>query len=81
MLGRLKMSTEDCLRKYKDFMDIVFPDKSKFWKAKDILCSGAAWDAKPLEKVIKTLIQETLNTDPEEVQLMDPNNTTDKCKV
>ena len=81
MLGRLKMSIEDCLRKYKDFMRVVFPDKSSFWKGKDIIWSGSKWDAKPLEKVIKSLIEETLHTDPEKVQLLDEQSEGDSCKV
>jgi len=75
------MSIEDCLRKYKDFMRVVFPDKSSFWKGKDIIWSGSKWDAKPLEKVIKSFIEETLHTDPEKVQLLDEQSEGDGCKV
>jgi hypothetical protein len=82
MLGRLKMTVDDCLAKYVEFMKTVFPDKWGITKLAGIAGWGQKWSAKPLEDVIKNLIKETLKTDhPENVQLMDEKRKDDDCKV
>lgn len=83
MLGRFKMSIDECLKKYEAFMNVVFdPDtwwSTKKWRA---TTTGAQWSAEPLEKVIKDLIRERMpGRDPEEVLLMDEESKNDRCKV
>lgn len=81
MLGRLRMSIDDCMRKYKEFMGVVFPTKAGWRKKGSLLWSGAQWDASDLEKVIKAVVAETLGGDPETVQLLDEESEKSSCKV
>lgn len=82
MLGRLKMSIDECIKKYDEFMKIVFPDQWTITKWGKILGTGQKWSAQPLEDVVKQLIKERLKTNhPEDIQLMDENSKNDPCKV
>lgn len=78
MLGRLQMSIQECLSKYKEFMSVVFPgSRYTNWS---LVRKGAKWDATELEKVIKKLVKEKLQTNPDEVLLYD-EETSATCKV
>ncbi|CAI4216176.1 unnamed protein product [Parascedosporium putredinis] len=78
MLGRLQMSIQECLTKYKEFMSVVFPgSRYTNWS---LVRKGAKWDATELEKVIKKLVKEKLQTNPDEVLLYD-EETSATCKV
>jgi patatin-like phospholipase/acyl hydrolase len=87
MLGRLEMTVADCITSYTKFMGEVFPQSivtrkmggiRTFFK---VAVGGEKWDSNVLEEVIKRLIQERLNQDPETVLLQDKNNPNPKCKV
>lgn len=79
MLGRLKMTIAECLAKYKEFMNTVFPTDR--WTNWHLLKDGAKWDASVLEGVIKKLIQDKLQRNPDEVPLMDSQSENDSCKM
>lgn len=81
MLGRLRMTIEDCLTQYKRFMNEVFPpDKSSFRKGASLAWNGAMWDATPLEDAIKTLLKDQGLANPEDVLLLD-DESSENCKV
>ena len=87
MLGRLEMTVADCITSYTKFMGEVFPQNTVSHKIGglatlfNVVVGGEKWDSKVLEKVIKRLIQEQLNQDPETVLLQDKNNPNPTCKV
>ncbi|KAM5343873.1 hypothetical protein ACJ41O_012410 [Fusarium nematophilum] len=80
MLGRLQMTIADCLKKYKDFMNIVFPNKWSITKGANLLWKGSKWDAGALEGVIKSLLKEVVGGDPDKVLLLDEESAK-TCKV
>ncbi|KAF4964394.1 hypothetical protein FSARC_7659 [Fusarium sarcochroum] len=60
MLGRLRMSIADCIKKYEELSDDVFKPKRQlniFGKAKDIWKLDGAFDALELEAATKIVIQ------------------------
>lgn len=73
------MTIAECLAKYKEFMDIIFPTDR--WTNWYLLKDGAKWDAGVLEKVIKKLIRDKLQRDPDRVLLMDDQSEKDPCKM
>jgi hypothetical protein len=77
MLGRLKMSIDECLAKYKRFMNTVFPPN--IWKKTNLLAKGAMYDASALEGVIESLVKEKLGS--ENALLMDEQSEKDSCKM
>ncbi|EGY21649.1 phospholipase [Verticillium dahliae VdLs.17] len=95
MLGRLEMSVDDCIASYVKFMGQVFPQVQEvksfaglvghFWPSLGTVVKvgvdGEKWDHSVLEKVIKDLIREKLNQDPDSVPLREENNTNPSCKV
>ena len=88
MLGRLEMTVDDCIENYIRFMNEVFPPGGIVHKVPfglgtlvDIMWSGEKWDHKVLEKVIKQLVKEKLQQDPETVLLRDAKNPEPSCKV
>lgn len=78
MLGRFKMTIQECKDKYKKFMGDVFPEHFKFVKDLKML-KGSIYDAKVLEGVIKGLVKERLKD--ENALLFDQNAKEDSCKV
>ncbi|KAI7763831.1 hypothetical protein LZL87_014009 [Fusarium oxysporum] len=86
MLGRLEMSVEDCIAKYNLLMGKIFPPpKGWSWDTHGTVVSsiinGEKWKSDDFEEMIKDLVKEQLNQDPEKVFLQDPNNPDPKCKV
>ena len=80
MLGRFKMSIDECLTKYKKFMNTVFPpDTWTQWKERNLLLKGVIYDATTLEGVIKSLVKEQLGS--EDALLMDEQSEKDSCKM
>lgn len=77
MLGRFKMSIAECLTKYKELMNTVFPPDT--WKKLNLLRKGAMYDATTLERVIKNLVKEKLGF--EDAPLMDEQSEKDTCKM
>ncbi|KAK0713548.1 acyl transferase/acyl hydrolase/lysophospholipase [Lasiosphaeria miniovina] len=74
MLGRMKMSVSECIQAYTEFMNVVFPPRSKLGSLTAGLksaWSGNKWKAEPLVDVIKRLIKAKLG-DPEKLLLFDP---------
>jgi len=71
------MSIDECLTKYKDFMNTVFPPGT--WKKFNLVRKGTKYDATTLERVIKSLVKEKLGS--EDAQLMDEQSEKDTCKV
>lgn len=82
MLGLMKMSVQECIESYSNFMAVVFPSKgwfaSKAQSGKSAF-TGAKWDDKPLIKVIKSLVELKLG-DPD-MLLLDDENMNNSCKV
>ncbi|KAL0258036.1 hypothetical protein SLS55_007207 [Diplodia seriata] len=62
MLGRLRMSVDECLDAYRKFMSDVF-DHGLLVKAKNYTVEKGLYSAKTLEKIIRDLIRERLGTD------------------
>ncbi|CAO2648169.1 Nn.00g090910.m01.CDS01 [Neocucurbitaria sp. VM-36] len=79
MLGRLKMTIDECIEKYQQFMTTVFKSS---WKGKtgDLLANGTYYDASLLEKVVKDIIREKLGN--EDVKMLDESEKAkNACKV
>lgn len=77
MLGRLRMSVKECIKRYETLIGEVFPNSS--WKrAGNWALHGEWYDASNLERVIKDLIREKLGDS--EVRLLDKDET-NPCKV
>ncbi|KAK6347586.1 hypothetical protein TWF718_005424 [Orbilia javanica] len=78
MLGRLKMTIEECIAAYMNVMGKVFPKSSEVEKKFRLVKDGAYYDEKVLEEAIKDVVRQKLG-DPE-AQLLDkdPNNN---CKI
>ncbi|KAK6495233.1 hypothetical protein TWF481_003259 [Arthrobotrys musiformis] len=77
MLGRLKMSLEECIQAYQVVMKKVFPE-GFFKMFSSALSSGTRYSAKPLEDAIKDFVRQKLG-DPD-AKLLDPNPK-NKCKI
>ncbi|KAI1761318.1 acyl transferase/acyl hydrolase/lysophospholipase [Hypoxylon sp. FL1150] len=77
MLGRLKMSIKECIKKYETIIDKVFPNS--IWKeGTEWLLKGQRYDATNLENIIKDLIREKLGD--AEICLLDKDEK-NPCKV
>ncbi|KAI1176857.1 acyl transferase/acyl hydrolase/lysophospholipase [Nemania sp. FL0916] len=74
MLGRLKMSVQECIETYEKLMDEVFTGR-KWWR---YLWSGKFYDEKKLERLIKNVIKDKLSEEGEDALLYHPDH---KCKV
>jgi hypothetical protein len=74
MLGRFKMTIDECLAQYRSFMTDVFPEK----KSTPILWGGR-YDSKKLESIIKQLTKKRLGD--ENAKLLDDASNKDPCKV
>ena len=61
MLGRLRMSVDECIGKYKEFMGMVF--KHGLLKPIGVLVGSELYSASTLETIIKKLIKERLGSD------------------
>ncbi len=75
MLGLLKMSVDECILKYEDFMKKIF-NKGTVKKLASFAWGGQFYDATILENLIKDLIRE--KTGSSETLLRDEGNP---CKV
>ena len=75
MLGRLKMTIDECIKKYKASMTKVF-NANSLEKYARFAAKGQFHDAVVLEGVIKDLIQERLGKN--DVDLLDE---ADSCKM
>ncbi|KAF3910728.1 hypothetical protein ABW21_db0208933 [Orbilia brochopaga] len=78
MLGRLQMSIDECIKKYLDVMDKVFPDKSSLSKNVSLGYSGETYDEKPLQDAIKMIVKERLGDS--EAKLLDTEGK-NPCKI
>ncbi|UNI22755.1 hypothetical protein JDV02_008616 [Purpureocillium takamizusanense] len=77
MLGRLKMSVDECIGKYQDFMVKIF-NKGTLKKGLDFIANGEFYDETVLEGLIKQLVKE--KTGGEDTELLEAaGNPT--CKV
>ncbi|THY67593.1 hypothetical protein D6C94_10581 [Aureobasidium pullulans] len=75
MLGRLEMSVDECIEKYKDFMKKVF---AVSWRNKvRTLTDGAKYDETVLESCIKEVVKEKLGD--EDAKLLDDRE--EACKI
>jgi len=81
MLGRLKMTVQECIDQYSNVMDKVFVPRYDITKKLLIAKNGEAYDSSVLETIIKKLVQERLqklgNTNE---QLLDESSG-NTCKV
>ena len=77
MLGRFKMSINECLTKYERYMRKVFPPNT--WKKTNLAIKGVIYDATILENVIKNLVKEELGS--EDARLMDEQSEKNSCKM
>lgn len=80
MLGRLRMSLDECEDAYLDISERIFtPKRSKVnpFRGKDFLLADGKFDYKALEKAIKETISQDSKFD-ESSLLKDPDP---KCKV
>lgn len=84
MLGRLRMTIDECLQKYGDFMNEIFhSEHGKVGKLASLALHGSYYQAHELEKVIKGLLV-SQNFDPEAPLLEDPRTYKQgerQCKV
>ncbi|RVD89309.1 uncharacterized protein DFL_000323 [Arthrobotrys flagrans] len=81
MLGRLKMSLDECIAAYLKVMGKIFPQTSKFEKCTKL--SGDFYDEKTLEDAIKEIVGQKLG-DPEAQLLdkdLDEKNPDNDCKI
>jgi len=81
MLGRFKMTVQECRDEYEAFMNEVFPKQSGFKNAFNMLVHSGKWDDEVLEKVIKRLVKKRLGQDGDKVLLKDPSEPNPACKV
>lgn len=84
MLGRLKMTVQECLDEYKSLMTEVFGSgwfNDYFRKPGSYIWNKDFHSAEKFEKVIKSLLRRKLPgvKNPEDALLMDDSN--DSCKM
>ena len=79
MLGRFKMTIQECQDKYQALMGQVFPHHSTIGKMWNWEAKGAQYDAGTLEKLIKQVTKERLGS--EEAALVPEDWRTQRCKV
>ncbi|KAJ8109063.1 hypothetical protein OPT61_g7729 [Boeremia exigua] len=78
MLGRLRMSIGDCIKRYKDFMTEIFGSGyGKIGQAASLVFNGSKYGSNDLEKVIKGIVRQELGD--ENAPLLDDRK--DACKV
>jgi hypothetical protein len=86
MLGRLKMSIDECEEAYKTISKDIFGKKSG-WFIKSSEAAFAAgsyvYDSEPLVKAVKDIVARRLPGIGADALLQDTNNTadTDECKA
>lgn len=78
MLGRLKMTVQECIDEYNNVMAKVFIPKWGVTKLGLAIVKGEAYDHTILEKIIKDLVRRRLGN--EEAQLLDMS-AENTCKV
>lgn len=83
MLGRLKMTVDECLEHYQKFMKEIFTQRwfSGIKNPVKIGFGGSKYGAEKLKEVIKNLIKERTGQDADTVTLMDDESQKDSCKV
>lgn len=74
MLGRLRMSTDECIKEYVELSETIFKDRRK-------PPHEEMFDAKRLEKAIKKVVKRRLGEDHEDAPLLDPLGKDDCCKT
>jgi hypothetical protein len=79
MLGRLKMSIQECVDAYSTISSSVFNDGLVKSRIRWIRRQKARFDSAKLQDAIKNIIEER-GLDREAL-LMDPNNPDPKCKM
>ena len=77
MLGRLRMSVDECIGKYKEFMGMVF--KHGLLKPIGVLVGSELYSASTLETIIKELIKERLGRDDANLFDEDDGVVDEKC--
>ena len=78
MLGRLKMTIDECIQQYTSVMGKVFPEGT--WKKTRFVTKGEFYDEKPLEDAIKEIVQRKLGNS--EAKLIDPDTVNENtCKM
>lgn len=81
MLGRLRMTLDECEDAYLNLSDQIFnPKRAKFdpRRSKDFLLANGKFDHKILEKAIKNIIVQKLGSDEQSALLKEPDP---RCKV
>lgn len=81
MLGRLKMSAQECLDTYDSVMKDVFGSgwlHKHIGRTLDYLTKGEFYSARQLEKAIKELLRKKLGQKADNVLLLDESNP---CKM
>jgi hypothetical protein len=62
MLGRLRMSIEECKKAYMDLSEEAFTKKNIISQAKEKLMVGPQFKTRPLETAIKSIIGDKWET-------------------
>ena len=78
MLGRLKMSVQNCIDEYNRVMGKVFVPRSDVMKKVDAVTGGQSYDSDVLEEVIRDLVGRKLGD--KDALLLDESSE-NKCKV
>ncbi|KAI0755384.1 acyl transferase/acyl hydrolase/lysophospholipase [Daedaleopsis nitida] len=78
MLGRLRMSIDECLATYEGFMKQIF-DKGWWEKNKNFVKNGYFYSGDELEGIIKGLVEKKLGD--ANAPLVDPADPNPRCKV
>jgi hypothetical protein len=81
MLGRLKMTIQECIDQYNNVMKEVFVPKSDLKKKGLVVMYGEAYESSVLETIIKALVQKRLQKlGSTNEQLLDESSS-NTCKV
>ncbi|KAK6531861.1 hypothetical protein TWF694_003026 [Orbilia ellipsospora] len=75
MLGRLRMSIDECIQRYEKVMGKVFPDGT--WKTSSLVWNGHIYPEGPLEEAIKEIVKEKLGS--ADAKLIDDSENA--CKI
>lgn len=61
MLGRLRMSIDDCISSYAEFMDKIFRNEhGKLGQAASLVFHGAKYGSQDLEEVVQKIVGDKL---------------------
>jgi hypothetical protein len=73
MLGRLRISIEECIEEYSGLGEFIFSDRNH-------MPNSAMFKASKLEEALKKVIKKRLGADQEDAPLVDPLGN-DGCKT